>query len=87
MTIERYYAPQTLDEAAGILGAATLVEECRTLKRAILLAARGNSGVIVSQLVGERLKQRIEHRDLECVPDFAKCNDVVFACDRFRNYL
>ena len=39
-------------EAAGILGAATLVEECRTLKRAILLAARGNSGVIVSQLVG-----------------------------------
>jgi DAK2 domain fusion protein YloV len=39
-------------EAAGILGEATLVQECRTLKRAILLAARGNSGVIVSQLVG-----------------------------------
>ena len=39
-------------EAAGILGDATLVQECRTLKRAILLSARGNSGVIVSQLVG-----------------------------------
>jgi DAK2 domain fusion protein YloV len=39
-------------EAAGILGEATLVQECRTLKRAILLSARGNSGVIVSQLVG-----------------------------------
>jgi uncharacterized protein len=37
---------------AGILGEASLVRECRTLKRAILLAARGNSGVIVSQLVG-----------------------------------
>ncbi len=39
-------------ESAGILGDATLVQECRTLKRAILLSARGNSGVIVSQLVG-----------------------------------
>ncbi|MFQ6170210.1 DAK2 domain-containing protein [Oryzobacter sp. R7] len=39
-------------EAAGVLGHATLVEECRSLKRAILLSARGNSGVIVSQLVG-----------------------------------
>jgi len=39
-------------EGAGILGDATLVQECRTLKRAILLSARGNSGVIVSQLVG-----------------------------------
>lgn len=39
-------------EANGILGRATLVEECRSLKRAILLSARGNSGVIVSQLVG-----------------------------------
>ena len=39
-------------ETAGILGDATLVQECRTLKRAILLSARGNSGVIVSQLVG-----------------------------------
>jgi fatty acid kinase len=39
-------------EDAGILGEATLVQECRTLKRAILLSARGNSGVIVSQLVG-----------------------------------
>ncbi len=39
-------------EAAGLLGEATLVDECRALKRAILLSARGNSGVIVSQLVG-----------------------------------
>ncbi len=39
-------------DAAGILGTATLTEECRTLARAILLSARGNSGVIVSQIVG-----------------------------------
>jgi DAK2 domain fusion protein YloV len=39
-------------EAAGILGEATLVQECQSLTRAILLSARGNSGVIVSQLVG-----------------------------------
>ncbi len=39
-------------DAAGILGTATLTEECRTLSRAILLSARGNSGVIVSQVVG-----------------------------------
>ncbi|WP_392542635.1 DAK2 domain-containing protein [Oryzobacter telluris] len=39
-------------EAGGVLGHATLAQECRSLKRAILLSARGNSGVIVSQLVG-----------------------------------
>lgn len=37
---------------AGGVHRATLVEECRTLRRAVLLSARGNSGVIVSQLVG-----------------------------------
>ena len=41
-----------MHESAGRLGEATLVDECRSLKRAILLSARGNSGVIVSQLVG-----------------------------------
>ena len=39
-------------DAAGILGTASLVQECRSLARALLLAARGNSGVIFSQLVG-----------------------------------
>lgn len=39
-------------EAAGVLGEATLVQECTSLRRAILLAARGNSGVILSQVVG-----------------------------------
>jgi hypothetical protein len=39
-------------DAAGILGTASLVQECRTLARSILLSARGNSGVIVSQVVG-----------------------------------
>ncbi len=39
-------------EAAGILGEASLVDECRALRRAILLSARGNSGVIASQIVG-----------------------------------
>ncbi|PRY63245.1 hypothetical protein BCF74_10278 [Knoellia remsis] len=37
--------------AEGILGTASLVEEARTLARALLMSARGNSGVIVSQLV------------------------------------
>lgn len=36
----------------GILGTATLVQECRHLSRALLLAARGNSGVILSQIMG-----------------------------------
>ncbi len=49
-------------EHAGILGEATLVQECRTLKRAILLSARGNSGVIVSQLVGGLCDAVIERR-------------------------
>ena len=39
-------------DARGVLGTADLVEECRTLRRAVLLAARGNSGVIMSQVVG-----------------------------------
>ncbi len=39
-------------EARGVLGTADLVEECRTLRRAILMSARGNSGVILSQVVG-----------------------------------
>jgi fatty acid kinase len=38
--------------ARGVLGTADLVEECRTLRRAILMSARGNSGVIMSQIVG-----------------------------------
>ena len=38
-------------EEKGILGAASLVEEARTLSRALLMSARGNSGVIVSQVV------------------------------------
>ncbi|HYN65718.1 MAG TPA: DAK2 domain-containing protein [Ornithinibacter sp.] len=49
-------------EDAGILGDATLVQECRTLKRAILLSARGNSGVIVSQLVGGLCDAVIERK-------------------------
>lgn len=51
-------------EAAGVLGHATLVQECRSLKRAILMSARGNSGVIVSQLVGG-LCDAIVERDVE----------------------
>ncbi len=38
-------------ERAGILGAATLEQECSALSRTMLLTARGNSGVILSQLV------------------------------------
>jgi DAK2 domain fusion protein YloV len=42
------------------------VQECRSLRRAILLSARGNSGVIVSQLVGGLCDAVIE-RDAEVV--------------------
>jgi DAK2 domain fusion protein YloV len=35
----------------GIIGAASLVDEARHLSRALLMSARGNSGVIVSQIV------------------------------------
>ncbi|MFW5468983.1 DAK2 domain-containing protein [Knoellia sp. CPCC 206435] len=37
--------------AQGIIGTASLVDEARNLSRALLLSARGNSGVIVSQIV------------------------------------
>ncbi len=39
-------------ERAGVTGVATLQQECVALRRAMLLSARGNSGVIMSQLVG-----------------------------------
>jgi DAK2 domain fusion protein YloV len=55
-----------LHEAEGVLGEATLVQECRALRRAILLSARGNSGVIASQIVGGLCDEVIEH-DAECV--------------------
>jgi DAK2 domain fusion protein YloV len=44
-------AVRTQHERAGILGLASLEEECSSLARAMLLTARGNSGVILSQLV------------------------------------
>jgi len=53
-------------EAAGVLGEATLVQECRSLRRAILLSARGNSGVIASQIVGGLCDEVIEN-DAEAV--------------------
>ncbi len=61
-------------EAAGILGEASLVEECRSLRRAILLSARGNSGVITSQIVGGLCDEVLEH-DAEAVdaPLLAAC--------------
>ncbi|KGN42677.1 dihydroxyacetone kinase [Knoellia aerolata DSM 18566] len=37
--------------AQGIIGTASLVDEARNLSRALLMSARGNSGVIVSQIV------------------------------------
>jgi len=44
-------AVRSEQEGAGILGAATLDQECSALARCMLLTARGNSGVILSQLV------------------------------------
>lgn len=40
-----------LHGSQGTLGTATLVDEARDLARAMLMSARGNSGVIVSQLM------------------------------------
>ncbi len=61
-------------EAAGILGEASLAQECRSLRRAILLSARGNSGVIASQIVGGLCDVVLE-RDAEEVdaPLLAAC--------------
>jgi DAK2 domain fusion protein YloV len=42
---------RTEHEKAGILGEATLAQECSAMARSLLLTARGNSGVILSQLV------------------------------------
>ena len=42
---------RTEHEKAGILGAASLQQECTAMARSLLLTARGNSGVILSQLV------------------------------------
>lgn len=42
---------RTEHERAGILGAASLEQECSAMARSLLLTARGNSGVILSQLV------------------------------------
>jgi DAK2 domain fusion protein YloV len=50
-----------LHSREGILGTATLVDECRHLSRALLLAARGNSGVILSQIMGGICAVIIEH--------------------------
>ncbi|MEO6411080.1 MAG: DAK2 domain-containing protein [Pedococcus sp.] len=42
---------RTEHERAGILGDASLAQECSAMARSLLLTARGNSGVILSQLV------------------------------------
>ncbi|SER68419.1 hypothetical protein SAMN05216199_0878 [Pedococcus cremeus] len=44
-------AVRSRQEQRGILGEATLEQECTSLGEAMLLTARGNSGVILSQLV------------------------------------
>ncbi len=44
-------AVRTDHERAGVLGEATLAQECSALASSLLLTARGNSGVIFSQLV------------------------------------
>lgn len=49
--------------AQGVLGTASLVDEARDLARAMLMSARGNSGVIVSQLVAG-ISQVIVDEDL-----------------------
>ncbi|MFC7486829.1 DAK2 domain-containing protein [Knoellia sp. CPCC 206453] len=52
-----------LHGAQGTIGTATLVDEARDLARAMLMSARGNSGVIVSQLVAG-ISQVIVEEDL-----------------------
>ncbi|MBM6404791.1 DAK2 domain-containing protein [Phycicoccus sp. CSK15P-2] len=61
-------------EARGILGTADLVEECSSLRRAVLMSARGNSGVILSQVVGGLCDVVVEHRLTELdAPLLADC--------------
>ncbi len=59
---------------AGLLGTATLVQECESLSRAALLAARGNSGVILSQIL-RGLAQVVteQHREVLDAPALAAC--------------
>jgi DAK2 domain fusion protein YloV len=66
-------AVRTEHEQAGILGEASLEQECTALARAILLTARGNSGVILSQLVrgfAEAIAERgVEVADAATIAD------------------
>jgi len=66
-------AVRTEHERDGRLGDATLEEECVALSRAMLLTARGNSGVILSQLVrgfAEAIaERRVESADAEVIAD------------------
>ena len=48
---------RTEHEKAGILGDASLAQECSAMARSLLLTARGNSGVILSQLIGALLRR------------------------------
>lgn len=58
----------------GILGTATLVEECETLSRAVLLSGRGNSGVILGQILRGLCQVAIEGQHLELdAPTLATC--------------
>jgi hypothetical protein len=66
-------AVRTEHERSGLLGAATLEQECAALARAMLLTARGNSGVILSQMVrgfADAIAERgVDTADAEVVAD------------------
>jgi DAK2 domain fusion protein YloV len=76
-------AVRTGHERDGILGEASLEQECSDLAHAMLLTARGNSGVILSQLV-RGFAEAIAERGVETADASVMADGLARASDRAR---
>ena len=76
-------AVRTEHERDGILGEASLEQECGDLAHAMLLTARGNSGVILSQLV-RGFAEAIAERGVETADASVMADGLARASDRAR---
>ncbi|GAB3444980.1 DAK2 domain-containing protein [Phycicoccus ginsengisoli] len=76
-------AVRTEHERAGVLGEASLEQECTDLAHAMLLTARGNSGVILSQLV-RGFAEAISERGVETADAPVMVDGLARASDRAR---
>src|SRR5690348_15588289 len=74
-------AVRTEHENSGILGRASLEQECTALARSMLLTARGNSGVILSQLV-RGFAEAIADRGVEVADAATIADGMVRAAER-----